>query len=122
MAGHEARGDGAVSVALRLARLLAEELAGERPGRLAEGSVGAASSRERDVVEACIERMCRGDAAWRPDHAWSLSWMTRDRDRLRYWAHALLAPTREEWRWLRLPGAFAWLYPAVRLARLAVRR
>ena len=72
--------------------------------------------------DAALDRMRRGDGAWRPDHRWTLSWLTRDRDRVRYGLHALLAPTREEWKWVRLPGALAWLYPLVRLVRLAIRR
>ena len=73
-------------------------------------------------LDAVISRMRRGDGAWRPDHRWTLSWLTRDRDRIRYGLHALIAPTREEWKWMRLPGALAWLYPLVRLVRLAIRR
>jgi Uncharacterised nucleotidyltransferase len=73
------------------------------------------------MASACLARMCAGEATWRETHAWTLSWMSRRADRARYLAGALLRPTPQEPRWLRLPDALAGAYPAVRVARLALR-
>lgn len=109
-----------IARATDLAWALATVLAGE--GHLADRD----APREREPVHAmaraALARMAAGDSAWRPTHRWTVSWIGRRRDRLRYWMHALLAPTLEEWKWVRLPAALVWLYPAVRVVRLAIRR
>ncbi len=105
---------------------LAAELASAlRATLVSEESLGDSTHRSplatAPAVLDSLDRMRRGEAAWRPDHAWILRWVARATDRARYLAEALLAPTLEEWKWVRLPGALAWTYPAVRLARLATR-
>jgi hypothetical protein len=105
----------AISRAVVLAFALVDRLASDRPPPSPPAPLAA-------MVDACITRMCSGDGGWRPDHAWALAWADTPLDRLRYRLHALLAPTLEEWKWVRLSDALAWLYPAVRLVRLAIRR
>jgi hypothetical protein len=73
------------------------------------------------MISSCVERMCAGQGGWRPDHRWSTSWIEGPLPQARYFAHSLLSPTLEEWKWVRLPSALAWLYPIVRLLRLAIR-
>ncbi len=104
------QGVGALALGFALAEFL---VTGEQ--REAKGPLASA-------VSACVDRMLRGDAAWRPDHDWALHWIDRPGDRARYWMHALLDPTAEEWKWVRLPGWLCWSYPAVRIARLLNRR
>lgn len=82
------------------------------------GSDAAAVER---MADACLARMCAGDGAWRETHGWTMSWMSRRSDRARYLAGALLRPTPQEPRWLRLPDALAGAYPAVRVMRLTLR-
>lgn len=74
-----------------------------------------------EAVAACVERMRRGEAAWRPTHSWSLLWTEGRSAHARYWCRALLTPTLEEWKWVRLPDPLSWAYPLVRLTRLASR-
>jgi hypothetical protein len=122
---HASRPDAAVEAGERAIRSGlgdAWRLAMEVRGALLSTRGAAAQPTPGVLAAAALERMRRGDGGWRPDHRWTLSWITRDRDRVRYWLHALLAPTREEWKWMRLPGPLAWLYPFVRVIRLAVRR
>jgi hypothetical protein len=73
------------------------------------------------LARECIARMCAGDGAWRETHRWTLGLLDRPADRLRYLATALIAPTPTDVRWVRLPDALAAAYPAVRVARLALR-
>ena len=109
--------------AMALAVELAERLAS--PGATGGQSRGAhtmdAGGETGVMVEACLARMCAGDGAWRQTHAWTRSWISRPSDRARYYASALLRPTPQEWKWLRLSEPFVPLYPLVRIARLVQR-
>jgi hypothetical protein len=42
-------------------------------------------------------------------------------DRLAYAARYAVTPTMDDWDFMKLPGGFRWLYPAVRMFRLASR-
>lgn len=117
----------ALALAERLAlRLLGDDWAratGQPDASLARPGAGATRGSDEmgRLTDACLARMCAGDAAWRETHAWTMSWMSRRTDRVRYMAGALFRPTPQESRWLRLPDALAAAYPAVRVARLALR-
>lgn len=87
----------------------------------AAGAQGARDPRVEAMRDACLARMEAGDGAWRETRAWTLSWIDRPRDRWRHRVGALLRPTPQEARWVRLPDALAGVYPLVRLARLALR-
>ncbi len=104
-----------VGRAVRLACGLARELLGIRLDHAERTDADDAGLAE------CLARMVAGDGGWRETHAWTIRWMSRRPDRARYLVRALLSPTPQEWRWLRLPDAFVGAYPAVRVARLALR-
>lgn len=112
----EERGVGtAVRLGLRLAARLCDVLLPEPPvSRLEDARVEA-------MVGACIARMEAGTGPWRETHAWTLGWVRRPIDRLRYAGVATFAPTPQERNWAALPDALTWAYPAVRLVRLALR-
>lgn len=121
-----------VSRMVTLATALQAALLGPHvPRAEADGAAGDPSSGEAPALtpdarldamrDACLARMDAGDGAWRTTRAWTLSWIDRPRDRWRHRVGALLRPTPQEARWVRLPEALVWAYPAVRLARLALR-
>jgi hypothetical protein len=110
--------DAGIPVPMRLAIRLAADVAGVR---LPVDAAWEGDDVTRALAAECVARMADGDGAWRQTHRWSLAWITGWRDRARYSARALLSPTLQEWRWLRLPDALTFAYPVVRLARLAVR-
>ena len=108
-----------VLVAMRLAiRLVHDLLAVDLT---VTGGCSADDALTRRLAAECLARMTAGAGNWRETHAWTLAWITRPGDRARYLVRALLSPTPEEWKWIRLPDAAVALYPAVRFARLAVR-
>lgn len=107
-----------VAPAMDLALHLAEALTGEP---LLTEIAREKDPRERAMVAECIGRMCAGEGSWRETHRWSLSWVRRPRDRVRYVLGAFLTPTPEEARFLLLPDPLVGAYPAVRLVRLALR-
>jgi len=109
---------------MALAVELAERLAsvGATGGQSRGAHTMDAGGETGTMVDACLERMCAGDGAWRQTHAWTRSWISRPSDRLRYYASALFSPTPQEWKWIRLPEPLVWMYPLVRVARLALRR
>lgn len=106
----------ALALAERLTERLGLAVAGSRVRRDA-----AEEARIEAMADACIARMLAGDGAWRDTAEWTLAWIGRAEDRRRYRAGRLWRPTPIESRWLRLPDALASLYPAVRVARLALR-
>ncbi len=123
-AAHARAAASGVAEAIHLAVHLARALVGAAiaPELLAATAGGRASGRSRAArVAGCLARMEAGDAGWRETHAWTLGWIGRPRDRLTYLVRAALDPTPQEWRWARLADPYVGLYPAVRLARLALR-
>ncbi len=114
--GRDARGPGALALATGLGLLAWAGLA-----TASVGPLGAPAEVVDARVASCVARMRRGDAAWRPDHGWASLLLRGPIDRIRYWTHSLLAPTMEEWHWIRLPDQLVGLYPVVRLGRLAMR-
>jgi len=54
-------------------------------------------------------------------HRFQLALRERRRDRWRYVWRLVWQPTESEWDAVRLPRALAWLYPVVRLARVAAK-
>ena len=108
-----------VGTAVRLGVRLAARVCGVR---LSESPVsGAEDARVESMADECIARMQASTGPWRETHAWTLGWVRRPIDRLRYAGVAAFAPTPQESNWVALPDALAWAYPAVRLARLAMR-
>ena len=115
-ASAEATGVGtAMRLGLRLAARLCDVSLPEPPISRTEDARIAA------MADACIARMEARTGAWRETHAWTLGWVRRPIDRLRYVCIAGFAPTPQERNWVALPDSLTWAYPAVRLARLSLR-
>lgn len=105
----------AMRLGVRLAARLCDPLLPERPISRSEDARVAA------MADDCVARMLAGAGPWRATHAWTLRWVRRPMHRLRYAGVALFAPTPQERSWVALPDSIVWTYPAVRLARLALR-
>ncbi len=105
----------AMRLGVRLAARLCSVILPEPPvSRTEDARVSA-------LADECVARMEAGTGPWRETHAWTLGWVRRPIDRVRYAGVATFAPTPQERNWVTLPDALAWAYPAVRVARLALR-
>lgn len=106
--------------ALRLGLRLVRELLGAPlpPALAAISSDGASAARARAIVRA-IES---GTNSTEQPYAFNLRMMDRMRDRARYIALSVFAPTPREWELVRIPAAFLPLYYPIRLARVLALR
>lgn len=105
----------AMRLGVRLAARLCSVILPEPPvSRTEDARVSA-------LADECVARMEASTGPWRETHAWTLGWVRRPIDRLRYAGVATFAPTPQERNWVTLPDALVWAYPAVRVARLALR-
>lgn len=93
-----------------------------------ESSTDPQSSRETRTVEALArETVCRLDTlSWRPpsqrvEIRFHLRARERWRDRVGYVCRRIVTPSFGDWRWIRLPEGWRWLYYVVRPLRLGGR-
>jgi hypothetical protein len=74
------------------------------------------------LAAAALRRVRAGDAGSTRSQRLHLRSLDSLIDRARYLALAALQPTATDYEWMRLPDAFRFVYPLVRVARLLARR
>ena len=108
---------------VRVALLLASSLGAQLPDRMREEI--ARDSETKAVAEQLrdhIERMAEPGKGERAEHRLIAASLDSPADRLAYAARYAVIPTIDDWNYLALPRGTRWLYPAVRLLRLATQR
>ncbi len=108
-----------VRIALVLSGWMGAAVPSDMQSEIKEDSEAAAVAQQvRDHV-AKLSEPGRED---RTEHRLITATLDSPADRLAYAARYAVTPTLDDWRYLRLPHGARWLYPAVRLLRLATQR
>ncbi len=108
-----------VRVGLILAEWMGAAVPGDMQNEIKQDPEAAAVARQvRDHV-AKLSEPGRADST---EHRLITATLDSPADRLAYAMRYAITPTLADWDYLRLPGGLRWLYPAVRLLRLATQR
>lgn len=108
---------------MRIALILAGWMGAAVPGDMqneveADSEAAAVAGQVRDHV-AKLSEPGRADST---EHRLITATLDSPADRLAYAARYAITPSLADWDYLRLPRGARWLYPAVRLLRLATQR
>ena len=107
-----------VRIALVLARRMGAMVPDELEREIVEDLEAQALAGE---VRGHISKIAEPGREQQAEHRLITASLDSPADRFAYAARYAVTPTLDDWRYLRLPAGLRWLYPAVRLLRLATQ-